>query len=207
MQDVANQMGLELRVVPGMTLKDLPALYNECTPEIVDFVYLVKHAAFVVTDSFHGTCFSVIFQRPFVSLVNEWRGAARYQIFRDMGLGSRLVYHPEKVLENLEALTTEPDFTLAQIIRQREREKAMAWLQSALGKKPKVSDSSLLYDYWRSERVALGRQVPRRRLAIQKIKNAVRRRMPTIMFKGIRKIWRHLRTRSRVVRLLKDLLG
>lgn len=201
LQDVASRMGLELRAVPGMLVKDPPALYNERTPEIVDFVYLVKHAAFVITDSFHGTCFSIIFQRPFVSLVNEWRGAARYQIFRDMGFSSRLVYHPEKVLVNLEAFTTEPDFTLAKEIRQREREKALAWLQSALERKPKVSDSSLLYDCLRAERHASKKR------ALQKINNVIRHRLPTIMFKGVRKIWRHLRTRSKVARKLRDILG
>lgn len=37
-----------------------------------------RDASFVVTDSFHGTVFSVIFGKPFRSVVNETRGGARF---------------------------------------------------------------------------------------------------------------------------------
>ena len=39
---------------------------------------MISNAAMVVTDSFHGTVFSILFHTPFVSLVNEKRGASRF---------------------------------------------------------------------------------------------------------------------------------
>lgn len=207
LREVSARMGLELRAVPGMTVKDLSVVYNERTPEIVDFVYLVSHAEFVITDSFHGTCFSIIFRRPFVSLLNEWRGAARYQTFRDMGFSERLLYHPEEVMAKLDALKAVPDFELSDRIRQREREKALAWLKTAMERKPKVSDASLLYDYMRARQVAASQQIPRRRKAIQKIKNALRRGLPSFMYSGAKRVWKYLRSHSKVVRLLRMLIG
>lgn len=45
--------------------------YADITPFDVgpdDFVNLIRHATFVLTDSFHGTCFSVIYNKQFFSL-------------------------------------------------------------------------------------------------------------------------------------------
>ena len=36
-----------------------------------DFIYYFMNAAFVITDSFHGTCFSLIFNKKYVSLKNR----------------------------------------------------------------------------------------------------------------------------------------
>ena len=41
--------------------------FDTCGP--AEFLYLIKNAALVVTTSFHGTAFSTIFSRPFVSLI------------------------------------------------------------------------------------------------------------------------------------------
>ena len=42
---------------------------NECGP--AEFLWLFKNASFVITDSFHGTAFSLNFQKPFISVIKE----------------------------------------------------------------------------------------------------------------------------------------
>lgn len=50
-------------------------------------------ADFIVTDSFHGTLFAVLFNKPFIAIANEGRGVARFQSFLTMvGLEDRLVF-------------------------------------------------------------------------------------------------------------------
>jgi len=50
-------------------------------------------AEFVVTDSFHGTLFSIKFNKPFIAIANEARGVARFQSFLKLvGLEDRLVF-------------------------------------------------------------------------------------------------------------------
>jgi len=52
----------------------------------------IRDAEFVVTDSFHGTVFAILFNRPFISVVNRDRGAARFEsLLRMFGLERRLV--------------------------------------------------------------------------------------------------------------------
>ena len=43
-----------------------------------DWLYYLKNSDFVFTDSFHGTCFSLIYEKEFVSIKNKDRGEARF---------------------------------------------------------------------------------------------------------------------------------
>lgn len=47
-------------------------------PSIENWLTYIKNASFVVTDSFHGMVFAIIFNKPFLVLVNGTRGADRF---------------------------------------------------------------------------------------------------------------------------------
>src|SRR5690554_5241835 len=76
---------------------------SEKIPSIESWIKGFADADFVITDSFHGTVFSIIFNKPFISLVNVNRGASRFESILDgLGLENRLVtYFDEKQTENL----------------------------------------------------------------------------------------------------------
>jgi len=66
-------------------------------PPLEGWLQGFRDADFVITDSFHGTLFSIINQKPFLSLVNMDRGASRFEsILKQLGLEDRLVYNVEK---------------------------------------------------------------------------------------------------------------
>ena len=73
-------------------------------PTIEGWIKGFSDADFVITDSFHGTVFSIIFNKPFISLINPSRGASRFSsILGELGLMDRLVAeydqaHIEKLL-------------------------------------------------------------------------------------------------------------
>lgn len=60
------------------------AIFNDSKYEIVEenkpenWLYTYQHASYVVTDSFHGSCFAYMFQKPFSSFYNQKRGADRF---------------------------------------------------------------------------------------------------------------------------------
>ncbi len=64
----------------------------------------IRDAEYIVTDSFHGTVFAIIFHKPFVCLGNEERGTARFNtLLSSFCLESRLVTdiaQAQKVLES-----------------------------------------------------------------------------------------------------------
>lgn len=64
---------------------------NQKFPSIESWIKGFADADFVITDSFHGTVFSIIFNKPFISLVNVSRGASRFEsILGEFDLMQRL---------------------------------------------------------------------------------------------------------------------
>lgn len=57
----------------GMSVIYLDKLYtvNTCFAAPQEFLYLVNHAGMILTDSFHGCVFSIIFNRPFTYCVSQ----------------------------------------------------------------------------------------------------------------------------------------
>lgn len=72
---------------------------SECIwPRVEQWLYMIKKAQFVITDSFHGMVFSIIFHKPFAVLNNDHRGAARIVSLLEMfGLMDRIVREKEDV--------------------------------------------------------------------------------------------------------------
>ena len=90
----------------------------------MDFVQLIRNASYVVSNSFHATAFSIIFERDFCVInrserINE-RMKALLFIF---GLEDRLVhYYSTKLLKRI-------DFSEAQSTLAKEIENSMNYLQ------------------------------------------------------------------------------
>lgn len=60
-------------------------------PSVIEWLTTIADAEFIITDSFHGVVFSVIFQKRFIVVVNEGRGAARFHsLLGQLGLESRM---------------------------------------------------------------------------------------------------------------------
>jgi len=100
---------------------------------IEEFLWHILNAKFVVTDSFHGFCFSCIFRKPFITLVNRARGGARFDTL------SGLLDISERMVENLSELN---DFSDTKLIHldwdklesnmHRETARSKEWLNHAL---------------------------------------------------------------------------
>lgn len=144
---IAKSLGLELKLISNMRYHGRSKLVDEKNISIEDFVYYCKNADFILTDSFHGSCFSIIYQKPFISLVNSWRGQARYKIFEDMGLASQIIYDANKVFD-INDFKFNIDYSIAEKRLSDERNKALKWLKNALSiDKSVLNKSDLLYDY------------------------------------------------------------
>src|SRR5690554_2827249 len=68
---------------------------DECVfPPVEQWIRGFMDAEFVVTDTFHGTVFSIIFNKPFISIANESRGTTRFtSLLKLFQLEDKLV-HP-----------------------------------------------------------------------------------------------------------------
>lgn len=67
-------------------------------PDIQDWLAGFANSEFILTDSFHGMVFSIIFEKPFIVIVNKKRGAARFEsLLSKIGGLNHLVYEPSDV--------------------------------------------------------------------------------------------------------------
>jgi hypothetical protein len=100
-------------------------------PPVTSWIRGFMDADFVVTDSFHGTVFSIIFNKPFLAIGNEKRGMSRFvSLLRIFGLEDRLV--TENTPEISGIIKTPIDFEKVNSIIKTEKMMAMKFLNDAL---------------------------------------------------------------------------
>ena len=67
-------------------------------PDPRDWLAGFANAKYVITDSFHGVVFSIIFEKPFICIVNEGRGSSRFSsLFKTLGLSADLKEYSSKL--------------------------------------------------------------------------------------------------------------
>lgn len=78
----------------------------------------------IVTDSFHGTVFSIIFRKPFITIVNNERGASRFSsLLESFGLQDRMT------LENMQQSI---DWKVVESRLDEWRESSIGYIKSCL---------------------------------------------------------------------------
>lgn len=98
---IAEKTGLSaFETMPGAadSVDNLYKDLEKCVyPSVEDWVASFRDANMVLTDSFHGTVFSIIFNKPFWVIGNAGRGMARFNTLLSLfGLEDRLIV-PESV--------------------------------------------------------------------------------------------------------------
>lgn len=87
-------------------------------------------AEFVVTDSFHGTVFSILFNKPFISIANKGRGLTRFtSLLKLFQLEDRLIFSSDDLI--LDVLK-EIDWGKINTILIQEKEKSMNFIKTNL---------------------------------------------------------------------------
>lgn len=94
-QNIAKELNLiPFSVMPEKTFPE--AGYNRipaCVyPPVTEWIRGFMDADFVFTDSFHGTVFAIIFNKPFIAIGNEDRGLTRFNsLLKTFNLEYRLI--------------------------------------------------------------------------------------------------------------------
>jgi len=94
----------------------------------LEFIELFANASFVITDSFHGTCFSINFKIPFVSILPVW-GANRIEdLLNLLNLNDRLIINENSICQ----IGTSINYTLLENKFLDEKAKSFKFLKSNL---------------------------------------------------------------------------
>ena len=95
-----------------------------------EFLSLVKYAEFIVTNSFHGTVFSTIYKKPFISAIKGEVDPRRASLMKQLGLENQLI-SPERM-----ELSTimETDFSKVESNIEMLRKFSLSYLYDSLEK-------------------------------------------------------------------------
>ncbi len=120
-ENIAREKGLSVRIFSAD---------RDAKLSMEEWLTSYRDASYVITDSFHGTVFSIIFHKPFMAILNNRRGADRFiSLLKPLGLESRLIsdifsYH--KALEGL------IDYEKVELKLSEKREESLFYLIEGL---------------------------------------------------------------------------
>lgn len=113
-------------------------------PGIEEWVAMIRAAEFVVTDSFHGMCFALIYEKPFVVVLNtdSWRGYERFtDLLSYLGIEYCLYKSNREIVFNLDYEKINKKLNLL-------KKDSINWLKETLNESQHYSGSFDTYDAW-----------------------------------------------------------
>lgn len=139
--DVSSALGLPVHNIANATgLGDQAALME-------DWLAAFASADFIITDSFHGTCFATIFKKPFIVVANQNRGMARFRILEEFGLEKRLLNTYDEFHNKSAELLKPVDWDSVNSKIESLKKSSLDFLQKAVEPLNKeVSEYDILYE-------------------------------------------------------------
>lgn len=116
----------------------IPPEGDEGDASVEGWLAAIQQAAFVVTDSFHGAVFSILFNKPFIAYGNPKRGMARFvSLMRMLGLEDRLVVQRGEI--DVDRMLQPIDWAAVNRRLERLRGESQEFLTSALAGRTRSS--------------------------------------------------------------------
>ena len=115
--------------------------------DVSDWVKAFYDAEFIITDSYHGVCLSLIFHKPFICIKNKYRGTARFDSIIEMfDIEDNFVSSITDVITK--SLTLDMDYRAIDKILEKEKKRCIEILKEVL-----------LNDYSNNKNAKLGKVV------------------------------------------------
>lgn len=129
---ISKETGLKVYVVNKDIKGDfiLRGFENASSLSPVDFLKMLSGAKYVITDSFHGTAFSILYHKNFTSVVNPQKVNTNSRI---VDLLTR-VHLEDRIASTSEAFKFDPVLTYCEVDKEitKMQESSAAWLHGVL---------------------------------------------------------------------------
>lgn len=140
-QQLAERTGLPIVQLCGIRRKVHPRAHCVLDAGPAEFLGLFRGASYVCTNSFHGTVFSIQFEKPFFTTVAPAEMAApetsrTYSLLSRLGLGDRIIGKGDTA-----NLTAPVDWGAVESRLESQRRESLRYLESALLNQPWKDES------------------------------------------------------------------
>lgn len=122
---IAKQYDLPIYTVPTRFKDSFEKTMRNAGPK--EWVELFYNAAFVVTDSFHGTAFSINFNKPFYSFAKNERASRIVDLLNLLKINERLISDASEVCSE-----SEIDYVRVNELLDVEREQSISFIEKII---------------------------------------------------------------------------
>ncbi len=100
---------------------------------IEEVIYHLLNAKFIISDSYHGICFSLIFNKQFIAITSRIRNDARFATLSKLfNINDRLLYDFSTILERKDLLDKKINYNILNKLIEKETNRSAEWLKEAL---------------------------------------------------------------------------
>lgn len=126
--NIAEYLGLKVISVSKKKRFNNETILSDVGPE--DFVKLFKNAEFVITNSFHGTVFSLLYEKKNCIIPHKTRGTRMIDLMKKVGLENRIISDYSEL--NLIEINKDIDYNLVNQKIENERKIAEEYIRNVL---------------------------------------------------------------------------
>ena len=124
MDEVKAMTGYSTVCVHTLPMKRLKADHYVFDAGPSEFLSLIENAEFVITTSFHGTALSIIYEKPFYTLIRNYKSQRITELLERFGMSNR-IYKGQDIDLNV-------DFSHSKSVIEQERKKTDNYFNSVL---------------------------------------------------------------------------
>lgn len=136
---VCEVRNCEMRIIEN---PNIPGIFKQKlgikalqTPSVEEWLHYIKNCEFFVGDSFHGLCFALIFNKPFLITVNSnIDGLQRFNtLLKMVGLENRLFFTDKDDIQKIDEIINQPiDYSIVNRIIESHANDSYNWLYNAI---------------------------------------------------------------------------
>jgi len=126
---VSKKLNLKVLYINNSIRRNKFGFKNIRTPSPEEFVTLFKNASFIVTNSFHGTAFSIIFNKDFITIPHKMRGTRMTSLLNLLKLEDRIITSSDQLTEDF---ILNIDYHIPNELLKLEKEKSFAFLKQSI---------------------------------------------------------------------------
>ncbi len=142
LENIAHILSMEITYIGNPNADNKYLNYKQrIIPDVESWISGIDNADFVITDSFHGCVFSIIFNKQFIAIGNNKRGLDRFtSLFKMFGLENRLIMEDSSYTNIEKLIRTSIIYDPINIKINAKRKEAKEFLSKSL----KKSKSSII---------------------------------------------------------------